>query len=685
MTPTIFIGLILVIFLVTYLTTAERKTTLRHRSNGLINWLTTGNWPAKVGAGLMIIGFGALLRYLMLNIILVPQIKLAAGIVCSFILGALSAWVGNQPNRKEIHLSLGGAALGVAYLTAYSAHTYFGYFDPIQSLCLFFLVAGAATAFALVSNAMSIAILSIFGAYLAPAFVYTAHTSAEVSVIYGYYLIVSVLCLFMIYIRGWRPLIHLSFLFTLAGGLFFAWTRAFYLPQYHNVMELLLLGLIAVHLAMPILEHQTNQTKSANAFDTGYFFLLPIASLIILLSISPNAYEKGWQEAFILCGFWSLASLFQYKVYHRESLHYASIAFIFLTIAVLLLLPNQSWCFIGLIAASIAYLLAPTLKTNSLLKNINVLLLLFFFACYVISMPASEVAYPFFNRIFLQNLVIAFLLLALSENQPPNQSLYHVFKAMTCVWIVYLLYFETVMNLWALRFPALISLAWVLIGTSLCIISSRINSRLMWSSGAFLLVIAAIKLIFFDFSSLDQMGNIIAMILSGAMFMGLAWFAPIPPNAKTSSVLNELSRDTDQQDDKTPRIWLWIAIIAVILITMHYCSLYRVLYEESSVMHSIGPTIPFPSPDIDHSEISNQSEEVTPDALEGHWFHDTYPTTIHTAGPDTLRFCNEQHDCAEGFYRSKNSIKVPGWGVTGTINADKNSISWSNGTTWVRP
>ena len=691
MTPMIFLGLVFVIFLITYITTTERKAELLNQPSSLIHWLTTGNWPAKVGAGLMIIGFGALLRYLMLNIILAPHIKLTAGIACSLVLGLLSVWVKNQPNRKEVHLSLGGAALGVAYLTAYSAHAYFGYFDQIQSLCLFFLVAGAASAFAIVSNAMSIAILSIFGAYLAPTLVYTTHTSAEASVIYSYYLIVSLLCLFMIYIRGWRSLIHLSFLFTLAGGLFFAWTRSFYLPQYHNVMEPLLLGLITIHLAMPILENQANETKWVSFFDRGYFFLLPIVSLIVILSISPNAYEKGWQDALILCGLWGLASLVQYKVYHKESLHYASIAFIFFTIAVLILLPIKSWCFIWLVISLIVYLLAPPLKTNRLSKRINVLFILFFFACYVISMPVNEMAYPFFNRIFFQNLVIAFLLLALSENQPSKEPLYHVFKAMTCIWVIYLLYFEAIMNLWAMRFPALISLSWVIIGTSLCLVASRINSRLMWSSGAFLLIIAALKLIFFDFSSLDQVGNIIAMILSGAMFMGLAWLAPIPPKTKTLAPLKHASPEDSQSFDNIPhqpKIWLWIAVIAVILFTMNYCSVYQILYEENTITHSIGPLIPFSSPDVEHPEMNSvqspTTEKVDLDALEGHWLHDTYPTTIHIKGQGTLLFCNEQDDCAKGFYRGKNIINVPGWQVTGTINADKNNISWSNGTTWVR-
>src|SRR5262249_32220944 len=54
-------------------------------------------------------------------------------------------------------------------------------------------------------------------------------------------------------------------------------------------------------------------------------------------------------------------------------------------------------------------------------------------------------------------------------------------------------------------------------------------------------------------------------------------------------------------------------------------------------------------------------------------------------GPDfKLLFCNEQGDCAKGFYRGRNFVYVPQWNVTGTINRPRNFISWSNGTQWYR-
>ena len=107
---------------------------------GLIHWLFSDNWPAKVGAGLMIIGIGALLRYLMQHVEIPPQFKVIAGISCSFILGLLSVITANKPSRRAVHLSLGGASLGVAYLTAYIAHGTLKYLDPTQAMFIFLLI-----------------------------------------------------------------------------------------------------------------------------------------------------------------------------------------------------------------------------------------------------------------------------------------------------------------------------------------------------------------------------------------------------------------------------------------------------------------------------------------------------------------------------------------------------------------
>lgn len=97
----------------------EADGTLRlrsERSTGLLTWLTSGNWPAKVGGAFVIVGVGALLRYALINIEIAAEIKLGGGAVIALTLGLASMFVPDGPAKRPISLALGGAAFGVAYL-----------------------------------------------------------------------------------------------------------------------------------------------------------------------------------------------------------------------------------------------------------------------------------------------------------------------------------------------------------------------------------------------------------------------------------------------------------------------------------------------------------------------------------------------------------------------------------------
>jgi uncharacterized membrane protein len=81
--------------------TASDPTQPRLRPSGLLGWLTSGNWPAKVGAGLLIMGVGALLRYALLHIDIPPEYKLGSGIVLSAILGAAEFVLGRDIDMEQ--------------------------------------------------------------------------------------------------------------------------------------------------------------------------------------------------------------------------------------------------------------------------------------------------------------------------------------------------------------------------------------------------------------------------------------------------------------------------------------------------------------------------------------------------------------------------------------------------------
>ena len=128
------------------------------------------------------------------------------------------------------------------------------------------------------------------GAFIAPAF---AVDDPGPRVVYGYYVAASLLTLAMVSFRGWRPLIHLSFLFTLAGSAFFAWTADYFVPGNSAVMFPLLAMLVAVHVAMPIAERRWARGKVVESLDTVYLLALPVVAALTALAHRAVARRAG--------------------------------------------------------------------------------------------------------------------------------------------------------------------------------------------------------------------------------------------------------------------------------------------------------------------------------------------------------------------------------------------------------
>ena len=87
----------------------------------------------------------------------------------------------------------------------------------------------------------------------------------------------------------------------------------------------------------------------------------------------------------------------------------------------------------------------------------------------------------------------------------------------------------TVADVFDLQWPAVISLFWSSLGAALTIVARNVRSRALWSAGAIVLVACAVKLVLFDFGSLGQLANILALIAAGLVFMLVSWLAPLPP------------------------------------------------------------------------------------------------------------------------------------------------------------
>jgi hypothetical protein len=374
------------------------------RPAGLLTWMTSGNWPAKIGAALLIVGVGALLRYAVLHIDLPPSIKLGVGIAAVAVLGVGAMFTGA---RRAVSLALGGAAFGVAYLTAYSAYALFGYLPTLQGLGALALTAVGAGVFAVSRSALSLAVLAMVGAFLAPAF---AVDDPGPRYVYGYYIAVSLLTLVMVTLRGWRPLIHLSFLFTLAGGVFFAWTADYFSAAHATVLLPLIVALVGVHVAMPLLERQGQPGRFIESLDTAYLLVLPVAAALTALAVSPGremlAVQLWWYAAI-----WAVAAAVLHLQKREGMATHAVIALLMLGFGLAARFRDLPWELVTLAIAVAALALAERRSDSPRMHSFLAGLVLVLGAVHVLSALApARGDLLFLNGRFFERIIGAGLL-----------------------------------------------------------------------------------------------------------------------------------------------------------------------------------------------------------------------------------------------------------------------------------
>jgi uncharacterized membrane protein len=380
---------------------------LERRPRGLLTWIVSGNWPAKIGGALMIVGVGALLRYAAINFDAPPSVKLGFGIAAAAALGFGSFFTAGMAQRRVFSLALGGAAFGVAYLTAYSAFALFGYLPTLQGLGLLVLTAVGAGVFAVSRSALSLAVLSMVGAFIAPAF---AVDDPGPAVVYGYYVAISALTLIMVAVRGWRPLIHLSFLFTLAGSAFFAWTADYFQPENSAVMLPLLAMLVAVHVAMPILERRWTRGAFVESLDTLYLLALPAVAALTALVISPSRGALAMQFWWF-AGIWLAASLWLYRQRREGMASHAVVGLLMLGFGLAARFRELPWELLTLGLAVAALVLAARRSQSARLQGFLAGIVVVLAAVHMISAlaPAGDTRL-FLNQQFAERICGAALL-----------------------------------------------------------------------------------------------------------------------------------------------------------------------------------------------------------------------------------------------------------------------------------
>jgi uncharacterized membrane protein len=276
----------------------------------------------------------------------------------------------------------------------------------MPGLGLLALTAVAAGVFAVTRSAVSLAVLSMVGAFMAPAF---APEDPGPQVVYGYYVAISLLTLGMVAVRGWRPLIHLSFLFTLVGGAFFAWTADYFSPQNAPQMLPLITMLVAVHVAMPLFERRRHEGAAVERLDAFYMLALPVVAALVVLAMAPTrvalAVQLWW-----FAGIWLAASAWLYAQRREGTATHAIIGLLMLGLGLAAQFRDLPWELVALAIAVCALLLAA--RRQEKLAGFLAGLVLVLGAVHILgALGPARGDLLFFNGRFFERLVGAGLLL----------------------------------------------------------------------------------------------------------------------------------------------------------------------------------------------------------------------------------------------------------------------------------
>ncbi len=167
----------------------------------LTEWLKE-DWILKLGAFLLLIGFGWLTTYAFINNWIGPQGRITLGLFAGTLILILGFWrINKYIHQGGIFLVLGSTTI---LLTIYAAREIYNFFTPTSALSAMFITT-AFVAFASVRyKTQSLALASMTLAALAPLFTNTPKPDYEG--LFIYLLIVTIGAIWIVILTGWRTL-----------------------------------------------------------------------------------------------------------------------------------------------------------------------------------------------------------------------------------------------------------------------------------------------------------------------------------------------------------------------------------------------------------------------------------------------------------------------------------------------
>ncbi|OPZ78809.1 MAG: hypothetical protein BWY78_00383 [Alphaproteobacteria bacterium ADurb.Bin438] len=298
-------------------------------------WLVKGDFVAKIGTLILSINIGYFMSYLAERNILPPEIRI---LLMGFV-GSLMYFGGNFINSKEnkkLSLALNGGGFGVLYMTIYMSLNTYGFLKDEKQAFIFFIVLSIVCAInSMKKNAVSLALISMSGAFMAPYISFGNNLTPFA--FFSYYLVLDITILYLSYQKDWKGLNYLSFFFVLCASLFFGFNGKYYSNEYYNITEPFLIVFFLIHFAMPLVYAFNKESLTKNAkIDIIMIILVPFVTFGLQCSLVNNV-DKGIMLSAIAFGVFYLGAwLLNYNVEKLQSVNklFLFIGLVFIVISI---------------------------------------------------------------------------------------------------------------------------------------------------------------------------------------------------------------------------------------------------------------------------------------------------------------------------------------------------------------
>jgi uncharacterized membrane protein len=323
-------------------------------------WLTGGNALTRIGVVILFFGVAFLLRYLA-EIVTVPiEWRLIGVGVIGLVLIAIGMRLAHA--RPGYGLSLQGAGAGILYLTTFAAFRLYHVLPPLPGLLLLALIAASTVALAIRADAQPLAGLAVAGGFLAPML---TNVTGDPALLFGYFAILNAAILALAWVRSWRALNLLGFIFTFVLGSI--WAYRYYRPPYFATVEPFLVLFFVFYLAIAVLYAHRGRFEARAPVDGLLVFGMPLAAFGLQAALVHDIeYGAAWSAVTLAIVYGLLFLLLRMRAEAGLALlarAFLALAAIFATIAVPLAFDYRITAALWSVAAAAAFWLGVRQST----------------------------------------------------------------------------------------------------------------------------------------------------------------------------------------------------------------------------------------------------------------------------------------------------------------------------------